>query len=80
MRRRGPLGNKGQLEVIDDPVHHRIDMEGNGEVPPAPISGKSYSGKFIVRIPPEIHRALAIKAAEEGISLNRLVSSKLTCL
>jgi len=53
-------------------------MEGNGEVPPAPLSGKSYSGKFIVRIPPEIHRALAIKAAEEGISLNRLVSAKLT--
>ena len=23
VRRRGPLGNKGQLEVIDDPVHHR---------------------------------------------------------
>jgi predicted HicB family RNase H-like nuclease len=55
------------------------DMEGNGESPPSPISGRSYSGKFIVRIPPEVHRALAIKAAEEGISLNRLVSAKLTC-
>ena len=53
------------------------DMESHGESPPAPISGRSFSGKFIVRIPPEIHRALAIKAAEEGISLNRLVSSKL---
>jgi predicted HicB family RNase H-like nuclease len=56
------------------------DMESNGELPPAPISGKSYSGKFVVRIPPEVHRALAIKAAEEGISLNRLVSAKLTGL
>jgi predicted HicB family RNase H-like nuclease len=35
-------------------------------------------GKFVVRIPPEVHRALAIKAAEDGISLNRLVSTKLT--
>ncbi|MCF6776887.1 type II toxin-antitoxin system HicB family antitoxin [Thiotrichales bacterium 19X7-9] len=26
----------------------------------------------MVRIPPETHRSLAIKAAEEGISLNRL--------
>lgn len=53
------------------------DMDNNGESPPTPISGKSYSGKFVVRIPPEVHRALAIKAAEEGISLNRLVSAKL---
>ena len=56
------------------------DMESNGEVPPTPISRRSYSGKFIVRIPPEVHRALAIKAAEEGVSLNRLVSAKLTNL
>jgi len=69
------------LEGIRRVVNRAVqDMEGNGEVPPAPISGKSYSGKFIVRIPPEVHRALAIKAAEEGISLNRLVSAKLTGL
>ena len=66
---------EGIRRVVNKAVH---DMEGNGEVPPAPISGKSYSGKFIVRIPPEVHRALAIKAAEEGISLNRLISAKLT--
>jgi predicted HicB family RNase H-like nuclease len=32
---------------------------------------------FVVRIPPEIYRKLAIEAEEEGISLNRLVSEKL---
>ena len=53
------------------------DMEENGESPPHPISGRPFSGKFVVRIPPEVHRALAIKAAEEGVSLNRLVSAKL---
>jgi len=57
-----------------------LDMETNGESAPAPFSGKQYSGKFVVRIPPEVHRALAIKAAEEGISLNRLISAKLTSL
>jgi predicted HicB family RNase H-like nuclease len=66
---------KGIRRVVKRAVQ---DMESNGEVPPAPISGKSYSGKFVVRIPPEVHRALAIKAAEEGISLNRLVSARLT--
>ena len=66
---------KGIRKVVKTVV---LDMESCGESPPSPISGKSYSGKFIVRVPPEVHRSLAIKAAEEGISLNRLVSAKLT--
>ena len=45
---------------------------------PDPISSRSYSGKFMVRVPPEVHRMLAIKAAESGVSINRLVSSKLS--
>ena len=31
----------------------------------------------MVRVPPEMHRVLAIRAAEEGVSLNRLVSTRL---
>lgn len=33
--------------------------------------------RFRVRIPPEVHRALAMQAAEQGGSLNRLASAKL---
>jgi len=66
---------RGIRKVVEEAVH---DMQNNGEAPPAPISGKSFSGKFIVRIPPKVHRSLAIQAAEEGISLNRLVSAKLS--
>lgn len=54
------------------------DMKKNGEVPPSPLSGRTYSGKLLVRIPPEIHRDLALKAVEEGVSLNRLISAKLS--
>ena len=36
------------------------------------------SGKFMLRVPPETHRMLAIQAAESGVSLNRLVASKLS--
>ncbi|OGD24174.1 MAG: hypothetical protein A2Y69_04880 [Candidatus Aminicenantes bacterium RBG_13_59_9] len=54
------------------------DMKKSGETPPAPISGRTFSGKFIVRVPPEVHRKLALKAAEEGVSLNRLVSARLS--
>lgn len=53
------------------------DMRANDEPPPEPISDRTFSGKFMVRIPPETHRALAITAAEQGISLNRLVSARL---
>ncbi|NET55109.1 MAG: type II toxin-antitoxin system HicB family antitoxin [Symploca sp. SIO2E6] len=53
------------------------DMEANDESIPEPFSDKTYSGKFQVRIPPEQHRSLAIKASELGVSLNRYVSSKL---
>jgi predicted HicB family RNase H-like nuclease len=66
---------KGIRRVAERAVQ---DIEDNGESPPAPISGRSFSGKFVVRIPSEVHRALAIKAAEAGISLNRPVDSSLT--
>ena len=53
------------------------DMLAAGEILPEPIADRTYSGKFMVRVPPEMHRALAIRAAEEGVSLNRLVSARL---
>ena len=54
-----------------------VDMLANDETPPQPLADRTYSGKFVVRIPPETHRNLVIRAAEDGISLNRLVSSLL---
>ena len=54
------------------------DMADNGEDIPEPLSQRTYSGKFMVRMPPEQHRNLAIAAAEQGISLNRYVASRLS--
>ncbi len=54
------------------------DMIRNKEKLPEPLSCKNFSGKFIVRVPPEVHRQLTIDAAESGISLNRLASLRLT--
>ncbi len=53
------------------------DMQTAGETPPKPIADRIYSGKFLVRVPPQTHRALVLAAAEEGVSLNRLVSARL---
>jgi predicted HicB family RNase H-like nuclease len=66
---------KGIREVVEEIIK---DMKDSGESPPDPLSCRNFSGKFVVRIPPEIHRKLAIEAEEEGISLNRLVSAKLS--
>lgn len=53
------------------------DMAQNDEEIPKPIATRQYSGKFIVRVPPEVHRHLATEAAEAGVSLNRIASAKL---
>ena len=65
---------QGINNVVADVI---LDMESNGEAIPEPIAVKHYSGEFTVRIPPDVHRSLAIQAAEADISVNRLVSAKL---
>jgi predicted HicB family RNase H-like nuclease len=53
------------------------DMKSNGEPVPEPLAEQRYSGKFMTRVPSELHRQLAIEAAEAHVGLNRLVSYKL---
>ena len=64
----------GIRELVSDCVD---DMQSNNERVPEPIADRAYSGKFMVRVPPETHRALTLQAAEAGVSLNRLVSARL---
>lgn len=44
------------------------------EALPAATAGRSYSGKFVVRVTPELHEAAALKAEARGESLNKLVA------
>jgi len=66
---------QGIRQVVAEVV---ADLEANNESIPEPIAVRQYSGKFLIRIPPEIHRRLVLEAAESGISLNRLASAKLS--
>ena len=66
---------KGIRSLVADVL---FDMGKTGEPIPEPIASKHFSGKFMVRVPPEVHRKLAIQAAESGVSLNRIASSKLS--
>ena len=38
---------------------------------------KPYSGRFVVRVPPDLHRAAAAAARNAGISLNAWVTARL---
>ena len=66
---------KGVTRLVNEVVD---DMRANGESIPEPLATKHYSGKFMIRVPPEVHRQLAIQAVEAGVSLNRLASAKLS--
>jgi len=69
------------LAGIRDAVAHVVlDMQTSGEIAPVPIADKIYSGEFRIRIPPGLHRRLALQAAEEGVSLNRFASAKLASI
>ncbi len=66
---------KGIRKLVADVI---ADMKALNENIPTPIALGKYSGKFQVRVPPEVHRKLVIEAAESHVSLNRLVSAKLS--
>ena len=65
---------EGIRKVVTDVVK---DMIKNKEEVPEPLSLSDYKGNISLRIPPEQHRELAMEAAEQGVSLNRLISKKL---
>jgi predicted HicB family RNase H-like nuclease len=51
--------------------------EKDGRPLPEPSAGREYSGKFILRMEPDLHKALALRASAAGDSLNNYVVKKL---
>jgi predicted RNase H-like HicB family nuclease len=64
----------GLASVVHDVL---ADLASSGEPIPEPLSERNYSGRFVVRVPAEVHRRLVCEAAEQHVSLNRLVSDRL---
>ena len=52
-------------------------FESEGKQLPAPTANKQYSGKISLRIPPELHKTVAIKATQAGESINKFIQNKL---
>jgi predicted HicB family RNase H-like nuclease len=65
---------RGVRRIVADVVE---EMNASGELAPEPLASRKFSGKFMVRVPPDVHRDLTLQAMEAGVSLNRLATVKL---
>lgn len=64
-----------QLSVIvEEWVETMLD---EGHPLPAGTAGKKYSGQFVVRVSPALHKKASLKALTRGESLNQFVASAL---
>ncbi|MGK2867459.1 MAG: type II toxin-antitoxin system HicB family antitoxin [Mycobacterium sp.] len=50
---------------------------GTGWTPPESLTDREYSGRFVLRVSPDLHAHLAVEAAERRVSLNQWVVQKL---
>ena len=53
-------------------------MQEEGEPIPEPFGMKQYKGNLTLRVPADTHRRLAIRAAEEGVSINQYILSRIS--
>ena len=63
----------GLTQAFEETVDHYLEIcAGLGQEP-----AKPYSGKFNVRLQPDLHAAVAAAAARRGVSMNQFVSEAL---
>ena len=56
---------------------HLLMLEEDDEEIPEPLTLREFSGKFNLRITPEKHREITLKAKGQGVSLNHYINSQL---
>ncbi len=77
----GGVHGKSQKKVFDElceAVEEAIQiLRKEGRPLPAATANKKYSGKIALRIPPQLHKTLAMKAFQDGESVNKLIQHEL---
>jgi len=72
---------ESQAEALDGAVKlvkfALIEMKKDNQSPPIALGRKKYSGEIRLRMPKEVHRRVACEAAEQGISINQLLVSRI---
>ena len=78
LRREAPTAQEATAAIEVAVDEHVATVQECGDTPPTPISDRSYSGTIVVRTSPELHRRLALEAAEERVSMNQWVVQRLS--
>ncbi len=66
------------LKEIKVVVRETINwMQEENEKIPEPFGLKKYKGNLTLRVPTDVHRKLAIKSAEQGVSINQYILSRI---
>jgi predicted HicB family RNase H-like nuclease len=65
---------EGLTSVVEEVLQ---DMLAEGEEIPAPWDERSFSGKFNLRLGPDLHKKVALEAAERHESMNTYVMKQL---
>lgn len=77
----GGVHGKSQKKVFGElceAVEEAIQLlQKEGRPLPAAMANKKYSGKIALRIPPQLHKTLAMKAFQDGESVNKLIQHEL---
>ena len=77
----GGVHGKSQKKVFSklcEAVEEAIQiLQKEGRPLPAATANKKYSGKIALRIPPQLHKTLAMKAFQDGESVNKLIQHEL---
>ncbi len=66
---------KALCKVADEWIE---EYKSSGDTLPEPTAGKKYSGKFVLRINPELHKQLDLQALANKQSLNKYCEKKLS--
>lgn len=64
-------------KIVEEWVRLR---DSEGVVLPHPQAAGAYSGRFLLRVPPPVHQALALRAKAAGKSLNSYCAERLASL
>lgn len=77
----GGVHGKDQVKVFRElcqAVDEAIDLlKKEGRLLPPATADKKYSGKILLRLPSELHKALTLKALQNGESVNHIIQEQL---
>ena len=67
------------IEAVEEAASAWLESaKANGIEIPIPLDKQSVSGRYALRMPPDLYRELALEAKAQGLSLNQLIVHRLS--